>query len=204
MMANEDIIRALTVCSELSGLYNDCAVDSNARPVSMNVLTQVVKRYSGKDIFYKEAKWQSQYIKGRVKVWSDRAEIVIPQDQNRCWKRFVACKELAHVAIDSVGTHTQNIIDLIRSCCSPVKPSAAAWPIDRDVTSERIAIIAAGELLFPFAERHIERDKILSGSQKYLDIASFYRIPEVYVEYFLSERMMDTLAELHRQVDLIP
>ena len=202
-MASKDLISAIAVCDKLLGRYMECSPDRLSRPISMNILTHVVQEYCGKKVNFKLVKWQSTYIKGSVKVWADRSDIVISSELNRCWTRYVACKELVHLAIDNLDGHTQNIVNLVRACCSRPMLSAR-WPVERDVQSETLAFIAAGELLFPFAERAVERDKVLRGEQKYFDIASYYRIPEAYVERLLSDEWMETLGEAHGQVDQIP
>lgn len=195
----DELLRTVAVCKELRGRYNEIALDGAARPVSMNILTKVVEEYSGKKVAVKLVKWPSNYIRGCIKVWADFADIIASYDLNLCWRRYVSCKELMHLAIDSIDSHTKDIVKLVQKVYSkPLSNGAIEY---RDVQSEILAVIAAAEMLFPFEERQTEKDKVLRGEQKFIDIASFYKIPEAYVEKILSDEWMRALGDIHRKLD---
>jgi hypothetical protein len=110
---------------------------------------------------------------------------------NYCWMRYTVCKELFHVILDREEYRNMDLEAHITEV-TVAFPDRESEP-SASVRSEVLAEIAAMEFMFPYAERVQE----LNGPHKdnCLAIAEKYKVPQVYVERYLSESYMDALKE---------
>lgn len=65
------------------------------------------------------------------------------------------------------------------------------------VESEKLAEIAAMQFLYPYQERVADIAKIKSGACTYQKISNHYGLPQIYVEIYLGEIVMDKLRPSH-------
>ncbi len=203
IVAEKEIARVVSICADIRHRYSECAPDADMRPISMNVLTYVIGEYSSRDIDFYVTKWPAEHLLGSVKVWSDRAEVDIPYELNKCYRRFVGCKELCHLVIDDESAHTKDVAHLIKTFTQPLYMPVNELTNGGATVSEVLAVYAAMELLFPFEERGAEKEKIARDEQKYWDVADYYKIPEAYTEFFLSHIVMELLTDIHDKISEI-
>lgn len=118
----------------------------------------------------------------------NKLEIRYSSALNRCWSRFIICKEVSHLLLGHPGNstiHLEEIQDLITQLLLPER-STTSYTSNPALTVEHTAFYSAMELLVPYQKRH-ELYGFLDAGQSHLDIAEFYRIPKMIVEYLDSE-----------------
>src|SRR6266850_925336 len=122
--------------------------------------------------------------------YDDRAEISYSVSFNRCWRRFIICKELTHLAIDTEERHfTKNPISLVQELINKV-PAAC----DDDVHSEYLAYIGAAEMLLPWSLRN-KMQEMMDQKKSDLEIANEFRAPEKVVNLVLRSESYRRLSE---------
>jgi len=113
--------------------------------------------------------------------YDTHAKIIYSQSMNTCWRRFVVCKELAHLLIDTDAEHfTQNPVSLVQELINDVP----VMRTDHDINSERLAMIAAIEMLLPWCLRGRLTEMAEEGLSD-LQIAQEFRVPEKIVNLML-------------------
>lgn len=137
--------------------------------------------------------WAGKHILGRLQRYEIQgachAKIIVADSLNTCWTRFVTCKELAHLYIDKHDEDfTRDPVELVRSLVD------ATMTIDKDISSERWATIAAIELLMPWRKRQTIIEKI-NDRKSNRDIALLYKVPEKVVEIWRSADYQKPLTE---------
>jgi len=164
-------------------------------PVKVDELRPIIEAKSGIPITLSALKWQARQLKGRLLRYADHAEIEVSHSLNLCWTRFVACKEMAHLLLDrDQSQYTQNPGALIdRLIQDP-------WANDKDITSERAAVLAAMELLMPWCCRGQMEAMVKSGAS-HLQIATHFMVPERMVDRRLDPKMIDRLERAHEGLD---
>jgi hypothetical protein len=135
---------------------------------------------------FDKAAWPSKFIYGRVHRYEQEgrkwAKIFVSESLNACWTRFVACKELAHLLIDTKDEDcTHDPITLIGGLISPIPTT-----IEADVKSEWLAHMAAVELLVPWPRRNLITEMIGTGKNNY-EIACTFKVPEKIIEWWRSD-----------------
>jgi len=80
-------------------------IPSKEDALDMDYLQRSVEVYTEHKIRIKKVDWNPVQIKGRIDRYvsaSDKfAEIIVSEKLNNCWTRFVACKEMCHLIIDT-------------------------------------------------------------------------------------------------------
>ncbi len=126
------------------------------------------------------------FLAGMVERYSDRAKIYVRDDQDRAWLRFISAKELCHILIDIDDDCSSNGVDTIGYLLEEYKVENDDLA-DKVAQSEMFAEIAAIELMYPYAERCSDREKISSGTLTTAQIAEFYALPEFIVSRALTD-----------------
>jgi Zn-dependent peptidase ImmA (M78 family) len=116
--------------------------------------------------------------------------IIIVKDLNYCWQRFVVCKELFHAVMDADEYRDMDIVGHVQAL-------TLAFPDDDSkprpsVTAEFMAEVAAMEFLFPMERRLIEQK---NTGLSIIGVAQRYKIPQKFVERYLSGQFMDNLSD---------
>jgi hypothetical protein len=120
---------------------------------------------------------------------SGEFDICYLEDLNHCWERFVICKEIFHVILKkdeyrnpSIRDHIEELAVIFPDGHQPGLPAVA----------EKLAEVAAIEFLLPYKSR---AEIIVNGNGKinYRDVAERYKVPLVFVERYLSSRLMNFL-----------
>lgn len=125
--------------------------------------------------------WQANQLGGWVCRYDDHAEIYYAASLNVCWSRWVICKELAHLLIDTEDAHfTKNPSTLVQELVSKL-PAAK---FEDEMNSEYLAIIAAIEMLLPWKYRQEMKQMMADGKTDY-EIAHAFRAPEAFVNLLL-------------------
>lgn len=136
--------------------------------------------------------FEAKHIRGMMERYADGAAKVYVRknqdpDKETCeyWCRFIAVKEMIHLAIDEREDWSPNgvatIEELIRDhSFEQLKPAR------EEIQSEHLAEVAAFELLYPMEFRQGDIDKGVAFSK----LAAEYEIPEYVVERVLDPGYM--------------
>jgi len=117
------------------------------------------------------------------------ANILISNQLNECWRRLIACKELIHLT-DTDG-HRAKTRQQIKTLIDDVLglPNNQRDPQDmcKEAQADWMAFNSALFLLAPVIAIDKMRDSYYAGKIDQMDIALFFKIPEVFVPLIMSE-----------------
>lgn len=138
----------------------------------------------------------------REERWDDEerlhASIRFHRKQNRCWARFVCCKEMMHVfdGPDEIVDTKEKFIKLLEEI--EAKPLERSAVFGSEFRAEWMALL----VLCPKPERDKFRELLTSDEIGRYDVAWHFRIPEDFVAALMSEhydyayeRLITALAE---------
>ncbi len=152
-----------------------------------------------------------RYLRGFIKFFTYSAPYVDPtyaaniyysETLNTCWKRFVHCKEMFHLLDEPeqrASTRIQ-ITDLVQAITS-VTQMGDPEPQEK---SERNAMVAAIELLFPWEHRKALSGAYASGTYSALDLAEMFKVPERFVATAMSERYSTIITDWRQHLAIEP
>ena len=163
---------------------NQCLTPINVEEQPHAIANKVIETYSkqGTDIeinFYDtdsmDDELDGMYTRYHRKDNSVLFDIDIRSTLNRCWRRFVAAKEISHTLIDqnkaSFTTNVKELADLLLNQPPNIKNH-------EDIHSEYLAMYFAVELLLPYNIN----DQIINKKVTPYKIASMLSVPERMVD----------------------
>jgi len=166
-------------------------------PIQIEPLVQIVKDDTGPEIKYRKRNQdQRGQIEGLLLRYESIAYIEYNSELNTCWRRFVVCKELCHLILDSPEEYTKSLLRLVERLIGGQIPSK---PME-DLASERMAQIAVMELLFPHDLRRSVIEHFEKGRLSLLKVATVFRIPQKYAEICLHRRYVDYMEDVRREM----
>jgi Zn-dependent peptidase ImmA (M78 family) len=125
--------------------------------------------------------WQATQLSAWLERFPDHADIYFSATENCCWSRFVVCKELAHLLIDTEAKHyTKNPVALVQELINKLPTTK----FDHDINSEHVALFAAIEMLLPWQFR-AEMEAMFAAGRSDYEIAVQFRAPESIVNLLL-------------------
>ncbi len=131
---------------------------------------------------------------GSLKRFPDRAEINYSDVYNRCWRRYIYFKEMAHLLIDTSDCHfTSDPIFLVQQLINGVDLFQ-----DERLKSENLAYLTSIEMLLPWTLRDKMHAMAAAGKSE-LDIATTFLAPRKVVNLVMSE----PYKELSNQANLV-
>jgi len=133
----------------------------------------------------REVLFEGEYLRGLVERYRDRARILIRAGQGEEWMRFTAAKELCHLAIDEKEDWSPRGHETIQSLLIEERldneGDAAALKArklaDSRAQSEKLAEIAAGELMYPHEFRENDIKAIADGKTTLKALAVHFHVP---------------------------
>lgn len=150
------------------------------------------------EIVFKTIKFPNSTIYGALhKDGKSEVTIYTNLELNDCWTRFVKCKELMQLYVDSNNTHSyreyssseiiKQIKEVIRSQGTLISADDV-YEFDAGYESEAIAFLATIDLFFPKEDKlfvHILGEMIAEkkGYTNY-DLALTYKTPEFIVKFY--------------------
>lgn len=195
-ISQESLRYCVSQADELAACYEQQYPDEVKNPRrSVDLLLEVATRHYGKKV----SMYQSQRPKDTTTVWGaverypDRYEIVYVSDLNFCWTRMVVCKEVFQILLDETKYRNMKLQDHLREMLGIAGMPTLALSSD-SVKSESMALIAAMEFLFPYRERLIA----LPQKDDSLSIAAKFKVPQKYVDIYLSDTYMRILEPYSR------
>jgi len=141
--------------------------------------------------------WRSSQFYSALFRYTDHADVVYSTSLNRCWKRFSACKEVAHLLVDDGATHfTTDVVGLIQRIIT----DAPFFEADSSIESEYMGVIIAIELLLPWKFRK-KLEAMRDAGKTDLQIAEHARVPEKFVNLLLRSPYGETSKRINEQLD---
>lgn len=182
----------LSKVSEITDQYTIRHIGSDDPRRSVSNLLETVRTYLGVQVRLLELplKRADSVVLGMFVMRSDTSfDISYVQDLNRCWKRFVICKEAFHILLDQPEYRDMDLQGHVEALTLHF-PNDDSRP-RASVALELVAEFAAMEFLFPHVRRTEERQR--PGDRNLLAIAERYLVPQIFVERYLSTTWMETL-----------
>lgn len=177
-ITKQQLESCFAVVDNVNELYFQRQLDKLQTVKSVDDLSDIVAAYAGRPVEFVQVQLPAaeEQIKGFCIAYPDKYEIGILSGLNHCWHRFVLCKELFHVFLDSDEYHNTDIIGHLEQTVHVLgggdQPNAPA------VSSEQLAEIAAMEFLFPFSQR----SPVQNGAAA--DFAGNFEVPRLMVEKY--------------------
>lgn len=138
-----------------------------------------------------EVAFEGEYLRGLVERYESHARILIRAGQPDEWMRFTAAKELCHIAIDQREDWSTKGHETIQSLLLEDQldhkengdPAIEATRklASTTVQSERLAIIAATELMYPHEFRANDAVEMQANKTSLRKIALHFHVPEYVV-----------------------
>jgi hypothetical protein len=149
----------------------------------------------------KEVAFEGEYVRGLVERYESSARILVRAGQGEEWMRFSAVKELCHLAIDERedwsprGHETIQCLLLEESLDNAAEQQEIRKLADTKAQSEKLAEIAAAELMYPFEYRGADLQAIEARKTTLKAIAIHFHVPEYVIGTSLHPNRMQ-IAQL--------
>lgn len=142
-----------------------------------------------------EVAFDGQFLHGLVERYEKRARILLRKDQVEDMMRFVSVKELCQVALDEAEDWSPAGTETLEGYGYEVALDLAGENekrqlAERHIQSERLAEIAATELMYPFEFRAQDLADITAQKTTRKAIALHFHMPEFAVGRALGEQRM--------------
>jgi hypothetical protein len=133
----------------------------------------------------REVLFEGEYLRGLVERYKDRARILLRAGQGEEWMRFTATKELCHLAIDEKEDWSPRGHETLQSLLIEERldlheddaTQKARKLADSRAQSEKLAEIAAGELMYPHEFRAEDIKAIAEGKTTLKALAVHFHVP---------------------------
>ena len=182
---DEKISVALKKIGVLREQLASMCIGKQGYALSVMDLHHVVEQVYGLKIEMIEVTFPGVYLRGNVERYADNhARILVRADLSDTEKRLAAVKELCHLALDekddwsSDGSAMLEAILAISQNSTLPLAHAPMTPIE----SEALALIAAGELMYPAEYRDADAAKIAAGETTILAIGIQHDVPPFVIE----------------------
>ena len=178
-----DATYSLDKAAEIAEIYAMEAQDGHNETKSIKELLRLCREYLKKKItisYLNRPYVPGGSIRGYCIAYADRYQICLFSGQNRCWRRFVLCKELFHVILDEDRYRTMDVYGHVEEYMNKIYVPAMAGP---GAVSEALAELAAMEFMFP----HKRRVEIAAQNPPIdsLTTAKRFLVPQNFVEVYM-------------------
>ena len=163
-------------------------------PLDMYDLIAVIGEITNTYITVVEVDYEASFVNGMIERYEDGTVYIrVRRELSDDQKNFTTVKELCHVLIDEKTdfspTGTETIELLIDAVNNPDKEFE-----ENHLHSEKIAEIAAREILYPHEYRAKDMQSVASGHTTYKSLAIHYDVPEIVVSVALRPRYHDIMT----------
>lgn len=173
-----------------------CCLAPDRAKLSVEDLQWAIQDMYEITISKREVAFEGEYVRGLMERYEKRARILIRKNQEEDWIRFASVKELCQVAISEKedwsvdGTRTLDallyevFLDKHGSEEENNKPPKELTP--NPIQSEKLAEIAAIELMYPFNYRSDDLAAMAANKTTLRKIAVHFHAPEFVIGTALS------------------
>lgn len=153
-----------------------------------------------------EVAFEGTYLRGMVERYKEHARILIRAGQGEEWMRFTTTKELCHLAVDELEDWSPKGHETIERLLieehldqseaeKSQKPTQARQLADSKAQSEKMAEIAAIELMYPHEFRKNDMAALAEQKTTLKALALHFHVPEYVIGSALHPARMH-IAEL--------
>jgi hypothetical protein len=140
-------------------------------------------------IYFHPRIYEARRFYGTIEDFESKVDIFYDLNRTRCWKRFIAIKELCQLLYGSSDNlHLSSSVEAIDSLLGQILAGIA---MDEAASSEEAAILMAIEVLLPHSERPNVSKMTKNKSDAIMTIANHYLIPAQMVPTFLHSNYSD-------------
>jgi Zn-dependent peptidase ImmA (M78 family) len=184
-----------TKTKEIIKFYQEACAWPHELRRSVDDLGLIVSGKHGREIYYRKLpiSAKANLVRGFYIPKGDQYLIFFVSDLSDEMLRYVKCKELFQIILDTEALRTVDIIELVRNMILRSSPESADLNLGHTTNSETIAEIAAWEFLFPYKDR-VALKGTVNGKDDYAKLASDYGMPQYMIERCLSDEMMTALG----------
>lgn len=152
------------------------------------------------EIAYYSASENGNFVPALLCHLQDRKIVFVSDNNNFCWRRFYACKELCHAVMtehESLRTRTgTECFRLISDLKSPSLPSEKVYPA---YLVEDAAYFGAIEMLLP-PEFWDDIYSLAGKGISTYDIALKYSVPKIVIEHIITKStIIDVIDNIRRE-----
>lgn len=158
------------------------------------------------EIYYTPVDFDPEILLGQLKQYRKSngvynadptwvSEVRYAQSLNKCWQRFVCCKELMHIfdKDDERTDSKEKLIQLLKELTSPIPVHHKISPMH---AAEHTAVWMAMAVLCPIPFRDHFYTDWKNGRLSDYDIALALRLPELYVKNIMSDDFLKAVEFL--------
>lgn len=193
-----ELAKLRTVLQKVQEIKEDktlYCLDPKRIPVSLDDLKWVVEQRYEIAITVIFVDFDGEYIRGVLERTKTTATILIRENQTEVWQRFVVAKELAQVVIDEPEDWSIDVVGTVEGLVfDAVFDDMEDFPLA--VQSERIATMAAAELMLPRELRPATRQQLNEGHTTLKRVALDFELPESVTGWVLSDRYETLIKEI--------
>jgi hypothetical protein len=191
----ETVFRKIKQIEEYRNAY--CLAPDRAK-MSVEDLQWCIENMYDLKIEKKEVAFEGVFLSGMVERYERRARILLRKDQPEDALRFVTTKELCQLAIDEPEDWSPRGTETIDAYMNELRLDLGGGP-ERDLApdlaqSERLAFLAAIELMYPFRYRTADALQVKDGKMTLRAIAVHFHVPEFVVGQALHVRHLELAA----------
>ena len=195
----QTLLKKMQELKEDQRLY---CLDPERIPVSLDDLIYIVEEKYEVCISISHVDFEGEHLRGMLERANERVDIYIRESQTYSWKRFITAKEIGHIvidepedwAIDPVGTIGGVLLHSVLGSSKDDEEDNAP----PEVQSERLATVAAAELLFPHELRATARAQLQDGEITMRRLALDFEIPDSVVSWILSDRYIEIINSVRK------
>jgi len=199
--------RVLKIVSATQSVYD--------LPININHVKHAVSKLcGGAELSYffldiDSAKVRGYFKKGYITkgVYSTDSELVgqvfVSINQDEHWQNFVGVKEALHLLDSETSTagNQQSVAHLIQDLHTSIDlDGESARNIIR--AADRVALVGAVEVLFPYEARLAVREKYEADKLKDFELAKIAAIPDRFVRAAMTDRWFQASAEARKSCNL--
>lgn len=178
----ETVYRKIKQIKEHMATY--CLASDRAK-LSIEDFKWTISDMYGLEIIIKEVAFEGEHLRGMVERYAHRARILLRADQPEDWLRFIAAKELCQLAIDEKEDWSpkghETIIGMLFEASLDSGIEEERKIADRKVQSEKLAEIAAIEMMYPFEYRDNDLMLLREAKTTLRTLALHFHTPEYVV-----------------------
>ena len=158
--------------------------------LSVMDLHYVVGQVYNLEIEMRAVSFQAVYLRGKVERYeNNRARVLVRANLTDTEKRHVTVKELCHLALDEQDDWSVDGAAMLEALIA--ESQAGSLPethaLLTPVESEALALLAAGELMYPADYREADAAKLTAGTTTVSAIALQHGVPPFVVEQALRQ-----------------
>jgi hypothetical protein len=188
-----------------------CCIAPDRAKLSVEDLHWAISDMYGIQIEKHEVAFEGEYVRGLVERYENRARILVRKNQEEDWLRFTNVKELCQIAISEKedwsvdGTKTLDAllyeVRLDNHEEDEKSDERAKIVAPHPIQSEKLAEIAAIELMYPFRYRDADMTAIDGNKTTLRAIAVHFHAPEFVVGTALNPRHLSLATDFWAKVN---